>query len=455
MFDRRIVSNLKRWAADPSRKPVVLRGARQVGKTTAVGIFSADFDTYIHLDLERPEDGQLFEQGLSIQDLLQAIFLAKNVRPSSRGRTLLFIDEIQSSPSATAMMRHFYESAKDIHVIAAGSLLEILMGTEHAGFPVGRVQYLFMYPLTFEEYLEAIGADQALALYHTVPLPDYALPTLKSHFHRYSLLGGMPEIVQTYVEREDIAALTPVYQGLLTSYLEDVTKYARNATMTEVIRHVIETAPLEAGRRIKFQGFGKSNYRSREVGEALRTLERAMLLHLQYPAPATEPPILPNKRKSPKLQFLDTGLVNYYAGLQQHFFKYDDLHSFYRGILAEHITGQELLASDSTRKNRLCFWARDKRQSSAEVDFLVQHREYVIPLEVKSGSAGTLRSLHEFVDRAPHPYAVRLYADALSYNLEAVTPRGRSYKLLNLPYFLSGKIQDYLNWFVDSHPESG
>lgn len=447
MFKRTILGELKRWAAQPNRKPLILRGARQVGKTTAVEIFSADFDTYVHLDLERPEDAELFERGLPVQELIQAIYLARNVSPSN-GRTLLFIDEIQNSASAMAMMRQFYESAKDIHVIGAGSLLEIMIPGEHKSFPVGRVQFLFMYPLTFEEYLGAIGADEALEYYNTVPLPDLAFPTLRKHFHRYALLGGMPEIIEVYHERKDITALTPVYQGLLTSYVDDVSKYARNDTMIEVIRHVIEAAPLEAGKRIKFDGFGKSNYRSREVAEALRTLERAMLVYLHYPTSTTEPPILPNKRRSPKLQFLDTGLINFYVGLQDEFFKYEDVGSFYRGTLAEHLTGQELLASDPTRQRKLSFWTREKRQSSAEVDFIVQHGEYVIPVEVKSGAVGSLRSLQEFVDRASHRHAVRIFGGPLSLNLNASTRKGKSYRLLNLPYFLTGKLQDYLRWFL-------
>jgi predicted AAA+ superfamily ATPase len=447
VFNRTILKDLRQWAAQPRRKPLILRGARQVGKTTAVEIFSADFDTYVYLDLERRDDAELFERGLSVHELIQAIYLAKNAAPS-RGRTLLFIDEIQNSANAMAMMRYFCESVKEIHVIGAGSLLEIMIRDEQKSFPVGRIQYLFMYPLTFEEYLGAIGAEQALEFYNTVPLPDLAFPTLRKHFHRYSLLGGMPEIVEAYQEREDIAALAQVYQGLLTSYIDGVSKYARNATMTEVLRHVIEAAPLEAGRRIKFAGFGKSNYRSREIGEALRTLERAMLVYLHYPTSAIEPPILPNKRRSPKLQFLDTGLINYYVGLQDQFFKYEDIGSFYRGILAEHLTGQELLASDPTRQRRLSFWTREKRQSSAEVDFVLQHGEHVIPVEVKSGAVGSLRSLQEFIDRASHPYAVRVFGGTLSRNMNASTRNGKPYRLLNLPYFLTGKMQDYLDWFI-------
>ena len=258
----------------------------------------------------------------------------------------------------------------------------------------------------------------------------------------------MPEIIKVYSEDQDITAATTVYQALLTSYMDDVSKYARNSTMVEIIRHAIEASPTEAGKRIKFHGFGNSNYRSREMGEALRTLERAMLVYLIYPSTAMEPPIRPDKKKSPRLQFLDTGLMNYFAGLQEHFFRHDDLHAFYRGLLAEHIVGQELLAADFRTQKKPVFWVREKKQSSAEIDFLVQHGRYAIPVEVKSGPAGKLRSLHQFVEQANHPHAVRLYSENIKISTNVSVPGGRSFQLLDLPYFLAGKLQDYLEWFL-------
>ena len=446
MFGRRIIRELREWAASSDRKPLIIRGARQVGKTTAVDMFSKEFDAYIYLDLQKRKDAELFERGLSIEELLQAIFLAKNAH-RTEGRTLLFIDEIQNSPDAVAMMRYFYESAKDLYVISAGSLLEIMMSDRQISFPVGRVQYLFMYPLTFEEFLLAIGAEQACEIYNTVPLPDFAFSELKDKFHKYALIGGMPEIVKIYSEEQDITATATAFQALLTSYLDDVSKYARNSTMVEIIRHAIESSPTEAGKRIKFHGFGNSNYRSREMGEALRILERAMLVYLLYPSTVTEPPIRPDKRKSPRLQFLDTGLINYFAGLQEQFFRHDDLHAFYRGLLAEHIVGQELLAADFRKQRKPVFWVREKKQSSAEIDFLVQHGRFAIPVEVKSGPAGKLRSLHQFVDHANHLYAVRLYSEDIKLTTNLSVPGCRSFQLLNLPYFLAGKLQDYLEWF--------
>jgi predicted AAA+ superfamily ATPase len=237
-------------------------------------------------------------------------------------------------------------------------------------------------------------------------------------------------------------------KGLLTAYLDDVSKYARSESMVHLIRHAVESAPFEAGKRIKFQGFGQSTYKSREIGEALKTLERAMLIHLVYPTTFTKLPIMSDLKKSPRLQFLDTGLLNYAAGLQENFFRYDDLHSFYQGIIAEHIVGQELMALDMNTPGKISFWVREQKQSNAEVDFVIPFRQLIIPVEVKAGKTGTLRSLHRFMDQVEHGYAVRLYAGPLQVT-QSLTPGGKPYNLLNLPYFLTGKIYDYLQWFID------
>lgn len=309
MFDRQILKNLSSWAERKGRKPLVLRGARQVGKTTAVELFARQFERYLYFNLERRQDSRLFESGLPINDLLQALFLSRDV-PRRGGRTLLFLDEIQGSTGAMSFLRYVHESAPDLHVVAAGSLLEVVLAQAGAGFPVGRVEYLFMHPLRFEEYMQALELDSALQAYLTVPFPEYAYETLLPLFHRYVQIGGMPEAVRRYREEQEIQALTPVYQGLVSSFLDDIGKYAKSGAMTRVLRFALEAAPLEAGKRIKFQGFGRSGYRSREMGEALRILEQAMLIRLIYPMTGTRLPIQPDLRKSPRLQYLDTGLLN-------------------------------------------------------------------------------------------------------------------------------------------------
>lgn len=447
LFPRAVDARLKAWMETKGRKPLILRGARQVGKTSAVKLFARHFDSFISLNLDLVADAALFRRRMDVRDLYQAILLKHRISASS-GRILLFLDEIQSCPEAVDSLRYFHEDLPDVFVIAAGSLLEIALHESHIGFPVGRVAHLFMYPLSFREFLVATDAGPVVTAFDTLPVPAYAHPELLQLFHRYTLIGGMPEIIAEYAKNRDLTALKPVYDSLLTSYLDDVSKYARNTTMAAVLRHCIESAPFVAGQRIVFAGFGKSNYRSREVGEALRTLQRAMLLHLLYPSVGVEIPIMPDLKKAPRLQFLDTGLLNYFAGLQDEFFRHDDLHAIYKGMLAEHIVGQALIGMESNTRKKQCFWVRDKAQSQAEVDFVIQRRGYVIPLEVKSGTEGKLRSLHEFMDRCPHGYAVRLYAGPLELHV-ARTPMGKEYQLLNLPYFLASKVYEYVDWMMD------
>ncbi len=446
MFKRDIIGKLSAWAKNNGRKPLILRGARQVGKTTAVNMFSNLFDQYIYLNLELKKEKRIFEQEYSIDELIQAIFFYKD-QMRGNGKVLIFIDEIQACPSAVSYLRFFYEIFPDLYIIAAGSLLETLIDT-HISFPVGRVEYLVMKPLNFKEFLNALDEKTSLDIIHnTMPVPDFAHEKLMKFFHVYSIIGGMPEIVQKYSEQKDILALNNLFDGLIVSYLDDVEKYARNHSMAQVIRHAISTAFYEAGSRIKFQGFGNSNYRSREMGEALKLLEKAMLIYLLYPSASVDPPLLPNIKKSPKLQVLDTGMLNYFAGFQKELFGTKNIDSVYQGKIAEHIVGQELLTCATSPLYKLNFWSREKNQSSAEIDFLIQFKNMIIPIEVKAGSTGRLRSLHQFIDRAPHNYAVRIYSGQLEIN-QIKTLNGKEFILLNLPFYLAGSVFEYLEWLM-------
>ncbi|MDP2861282.1 MAG: AAA family ATPase [Desulfobacterales bacterium] len=446
MFNRSILHKLVEWKNKPDRKPLVLRGARQVGKTTAVEIFSRHFENYIYLNLEIPEDRNIFKNELAISELFQAILVIKNVI-LRKGSILLFIDEIQNSPFAVKMLRYFYEQKKEVHVIAAGSLLEIMLDREDISFPVGRIEYLYLYPLSFREFLEAGKESQILKIYDTIPYKSFTHKKLLNLFHEYTLIGGMPEIIKKYIESGAVTSLKSVYESLMMSYINDSEKYARNHTMRYVLRHCLEAIPFEAGNRIKFQGFGKSNYKSREVGEALRVLERAMLIYILYPTTSTELPSMPDHRKSPKLQYIDTGLINYFAGLQQNYFKYGDLHAFYRGLIAEHIVRQEIIAGDMETNRKPVFWVRDKKQSGSEVDVVQIYKNCCVPVEIKAGKTGTLKSLHQFINNTPHSFAVRLYAGDMKID-NAETFEGKKFRLLNLPYFLAGKLMEYVEHYI-------
>jgi len=448
MFNRSILKDLRGWKEKQNRKPLILRGARQVGKTTVVQMFAHDFTNYIYLNLEKNGDSSLFNTNFSIKDTFQSILLSKN-KSLRAGSTLLFIDEIQNSPVAIKMLRYFYEEMPEIHVIAAGSLLEVVPEKHNLSFPVGRVEYLYMYPVTFREFLQAQELMQILEMLNTVPLPAISYAPLLSAFHRYSIIGGMPEIIKAYLQDSTLSNLSGIYESLTGSYSDDVDRYARNASMRHILKHCIESIPIEAGQRIKFHGFGNSNYRTREMGEALRTLERAMLIYLVYPTTAVELPLQSDTKKSPKLQFIDTGLINYFVGLQPQFFKHDDLLAIYKGKVAEHIVRQEIIAANTSHNRVPPFWVRESRASNAEIDMVLQYQGLAIPLEVKAGKKGSLRSLHQFMDRTKHPFAVRLYRGPLEIT-EAATIQGKKFKLLNLPYFLASKIGDYISWFVEN-----
>ena len=446
MFKRDILGKLSAWAIKKDRKPLILRGARQVGKTTAVNLFSEQFDQYLYLNLELKEERGIFEQDYPIEELIQAIFFYKD-QVKRKGKILVFIDEIQTCPSAVSYLRFFYEAFPDMYIIAAGSLLETLIDT-HISFPVGRVEYLVMKPLNFKEFLNALDEQNSLdIIQNKVPIPDFAHDKLVKLFHTYSIIGGMPEIVQKYSNQKDIIALNSVFDSLIVSYIDDVEKYARNNSMANVIRHAVSNAFYEAGSRIKFQGFGNSNYKSREMGEALKVLEKAMLIYLLYPSSSVKPPLQPNTKRSPKLQVLDTGMLNYFGGFQKELFGSRNIDSVYQGKIAKHIVGQELLACQSSPLYKLHFWNREKKQSSAEVDFLIQYENIIVPVEVKSGVTGRLRSLHQFMDRTPHEYAVRIYSGQLEVN-RIKTLNGKDFTLLNLPLYLAGSIPEYLEWLT-------
>jgi len=446
MYQRKALKYLINWSERKARKPLVLRGARQVGKTTLINIFSKRYKNYIYLNLERKHDLEIFENNHQIEEVIKVISLRKNI-PINGSKILLFIDEIQNSKNAVSLMRYFYEEYPNLHFIAAGSLLEIMVGHKQISFPVGRVEFLHILPVSFSEYLNAAGKDELLKVYNQIPVPDYAHEQLLSTFNEFTMLGGMPEIVRTWLAKEDIIALNRVYLSLQTSYLDDVSKYARTPTMVSVIRHAIKMAPYESGKRITFAGFGKSNYRSREVGEALRELEKAMIIDLIYPTTEWKLPLLPNYKKKPRLQFLDTGIINYTVGLQTEFIGIDDISKIYKGKIVEHIVGQELRVTLNDIGQKPMFWVRDKKQSQAEVDFIFHYRGKIIPVETKSGKVGRLRSLQVLMEKSDLKFAIRFYAD--KFNIQNVQlPSGKKYKLLNIPYYEAGNILEYIEKYI-------
>jgi uncharacterized protein len=446
-FKRHIYEYLNKWKTEPERKPLILRGGRQVGKTTLIQYFAQSFPYRIFLNLEKNTDKQFFNNYNEVKTLTDALFLSKNIPSDALGKTLLFIDEIQESPEAIGKLRYFYEEVPELHVIAAGSLLEFAM-KKVKSFPVGRVEYLYMYPLNFSEYLDAMGHQTAKTQLDNIPVKEFAHETLLELFNRYAIIGGMPEIIQSYLHKRQIADLPKIYESIWETYKTDVEKYAGNETERKIIKHVINTAHLYIDQRIKFQNFGNSNYRSREIGEAIRNLDSAKIIQLVYPTTVISPPIIPDIRKSPKLQFLDTGIVNYTLGIQAEMLGMKDLCNTYRGAVIPHIIVQEMLSLNTINNKKIHFWIREKRQSSAEVDIVINYADKIIPIEVKSGSTGSLKSLHQFIDNSPHKYAIRIYGGKFEIKREK-TPSGTNYLLMNLPYYLGTKIYEYIDFFIN------
>jgi uncharacterized protein len=445
MFFRNAIHELERWSVKPNRKPLIIRGARQVGKTTLIQQFATRFKQYIYVNLEKPEDKAVFEENERIDALLEALFFLRNKTVADKDKTLIFIDEIQELPGAIGRLRYFYEQAPEISVIAAGSLLETAL-KEGTSFPVGRVEFMVIRPVSFPEFLLALGETEACKAMQTVPVPDFAHDKLLQLFHLYALVGGMPEVVAHYAAQRDLSALKSIYESLIVSYIDDVEKYAASEKQVHLIRHAIRSSFGTAGKRIKFEGFGNSNYGSKEMGEALRMLEKTMLISLLYPLTGSTLPKLPDLRKAPRLQILDTGMMNFFSGIQKEIIGTKDLSSIYQGTMIEHLLGQELVSTRYNALSGLHFWVRDKKGSDAEIDFIVEFDGKLIPVEVKSGATGHLKSLHQYMDMAPHSQAIRFYQNKFSVTA-AQTPNGKNFTLLNLPYYLGTETEAYLNRF--------
>ena len=451
MYKRHLHTALEHWKNSHNRKPLILRGARQVGKSTLVAQFAESYPFFISINLERAADHQYFEDYTDVLTLVQALFTKYSISLSKKSETLLFIDEIQTSPKAIALLRYFFEDVPELHVIAAGSLLEQVMSSVKS-FPVGRVQYLYLHPFNFLEFLEAKNHSGALEAIHQVPVPNYAHSTLLHLFNEYTIIGGMPEVVKNYLQTQSLSDLAVVYENIWETYKNDVEKYARNHTEERVINHIMATAHSYIDQRIKFQNFGNSNYKSREVGEAFRNLNDAKVIQLLYPCTNVEPPIQPDYKKSPRIQYLDTGIVNYELNIQADMLAFSDLSTAYKGAIIPHIITQELISLNTHKNKKPNFWVREKTQASSEVDLVYTYKGLIIPIEIKSGKVGKLRSLHQFIDRAPHPYAVRMYAGEFSIE-QHKTPSGTPFILMNLPYYLGTYLELYLEYLITQYEQ--
>jgi predicted AAA+ superfamily ATPase len=442
MFQRLALKALRQWAEKEGRKPLVLRGARQVGKTTLVKIFAEEFDVFINLNLEEKVNADLFTMDVSFEDLLAGIYAKAGIKMENQ-RTLIFIDEIQNVPDAVKVLRYFYEKRPDLYVIAAGSLLESLVGN-HISFPVGRVEYMALHPCTFTEFLGALGENILVEQIEQLEVPQSVHSYVMDLFKKYMIVGGLPEAVANYAKRKDWVSLNEIFNSLLSGYKDDIEKYAQRPKEQDILRYILNYGWGLAGQRFQFSKFCSSSYKSAEMGNAFRTLEKTLLLELVYPLISTSFPILPDLKRSPKLLWLDTGLVNYVAGMQESLLFTSDTDELWNGHIAEQVVGQELLGASFAFGVKRMFWVRDARNSQAEVDFVYKYKSHLIPVEVKTGDNSKLRSLHQYMDESQEDIALRLWNGPLTSDLIRL-PSGKQYTLYNMPFYYAGQLETFFN----------
>lgn len=447
MFDRKIEKNLIEWKNKKNRKPLVLRGARQTGKTTLVRKFSGQFKNFIELNLEKDPLRKIFASITDTRDIVQSIEGLTNQRIIP-GETLLFLDEIQNSANAIKSLRYFYEEMPDLHVISAGSLLEVRMKNEGWSFPVGRIEFLYLFPVTFDEFLLADNERiifESLMNYQAgdsfpVPLHDKLINLLAD----YMVVGGMPEAVSEYISSRNFASIRKCQEILVSSFKEDFVKYSKSFEV-EYLKLIWDRVPFEIGKRIKYSKLAGSHTRSKNISNAFDVLHDAMLIERIYPTVATAPPLVKKPRAAFKAAFLDIGLCTHALNLTRDQIKEDLIATAYRGALFEALISQELLAMDIYNRGALYFWVREEKSASSELDFLVQVGNKLVPIEVKSGSQGALKSLHQFLRRSGLNFGLRIYSGPLRLESYTITLPGReqlNYDLLSLPFYLTFRLPE-------------
>lgn len=399
---RHIFNQLKAWANSPHRKPLLLRGARQVGKTYVVEQLGQQaFSSFVSINLEKqPELQQCFDTmkpAETIQSLQALINI--NIIP---GETLLFIDEIQAYPKAIAALRYFKEDMPALHVIAAGSLLEFALQREKISMPVGRVDYCYMQPCSFIEFLSAVQGDKMVEFLQsyqlTQTIPDAIHCKLLELFRLYMAVGGMPEAVAAFVEHKDFQLVKTIQRSIWETYRDDFGKYATSAEQ-KYIQIVYDKLPGSLGQQVTFSKID-ADHKSRDLKQAMSLLEYAGILKRIFASSASGLPLSSTlNEKKFKLMGLDVGLMQARKPLPLSLITGTDFSSLDKGALAEQVVAQELLAYQHYQMPReLYFWARDKRGAQSEVDYVINIAEDILPIEVKAGSVGRMKSLQIFLE---------------------------------------------------------
>jgi len=434
-MEREIEKTLAVWRDDPARKPLLVRGARQVGKSYAIEQFGRrHFESVVVADFElEPRLATCFEGSLEPATVLEP--LSTLVRaPVTPGRTLLFLDEIQLCPRALMALRYFHERLPQLHVIAAGSLVDFALESEDFRMPVGRVQYLHMCPLSFNEFLDATGQSGTLAMLGAA-VPQ-SPPHAAAHEHlieqvrTYCAVGGMPAAVAEYVSSRDLSRVRRAHLSIMQTYRDDFAKYSSRARYP-YLQQVFAAAPRTVGRKFRYAAVDRE-VPSRDLRQSLLLLEQAGTMNrVRQTSGAGLPLGAEASDRNFKVVFVDVGLMQNACDATAELVVARDLLAVYAGAVAEQLVGQELRScGDPYVETGLHYWAREARSSNAEVDYLVASQGRVLPLEVKAGKSGALRSLHLFLQEYGAPIGLRVSARPLEFD-------GR---LLNVPLYMVHQI---------------
>ncbi len=433
-MERLIEDELNLWKSDPLRMPLLIRGARQVGKSFTIEKFGRDnFAQTVTINFELTPILKDCFRDLDPKKIIREIELALKVQIKV-GSTLLFLDEIQFCPEAIASLRYFKELMGQLHIIAAGSLLEFSLVDTNISFPVGRIQSIYMRPLSFLEFLKVMGEDQLIQFIEDFEWTTEIGQAVHERFMElvklYFFIGGMPGAIAKYQVAHSLQDCQNYLMTLINLYRSDMAKYATK-TQYRYLQILFDRAPESVGLRFKYS-FIDPDVKSRDLHTALDQLSWAGLLNPILATSAGGIPLQSQiKSKVQKLLYLDVGMLQTALKVDPLSFFREDLTLIHSGALAEQFVGQELIAYGNPHdRMQLYFWERDKKESAAEVDYIVQIGSHIIPLEVKAGATGKLQSIQVFLKEKNSPFGVRICSS---------TPK-KSHPIVTLPFYLVSQL---------------
>lgn len=435
------------WLNSKTRKPLIVRGARQVGKTWLIRDLAKSMQRrLVELNFEkRPDFESLFSSNEPKEIIANIAASQGAIDPSN---TILFLDEIQVVPHLLAKLRWFAEEMPELPVIAAGSLFDFALADHEFSMPVGRIGYMYLEPLSFEEFLEAIGRKELreyLESYHlSKEVPEAIHKELTTALKEYLVVGGMPAAVSSWSNDKNLQTINQIHFDLIATYREDFAKY-RGRLNTNRLEDILTSIPLQLGKKFVYSHVN-SQVNAPSLRQALDLMTKARVCHQVFATAANGLPLGAEvKEKFFKVILLDCGLVSAELGLSLHQLRsVSELILVNSGGLAEQFVGQQLRTLfPSFASPSIHYWQRIETHSNAEVDYVIQHKNQMIPIEVKAGKTGTLKSLHQFMLCKKKNLAVRINSDYPTLSpVQVKTSTGAhlEYTLLSLPFYLLGQL---------------